>query len=141
MNQKIIPGSLERSFVMGTGRPLRMYESLVAAAAIGVSRAKWCRQNEQGATRANQVHMRAEGESAAFLVRQLAHAEHPDLSAFRLLWRTLGTALAGRSKLLLDPRIKGRRHVWMADPTALGAGKIESLRPTPRASPGRESDD
>jgi len=95
---------------------------------------------DQGATRGNQVHARAEGESAAFLVRQLAHAEHPDLSAFRLLWRTLGTALAGRPKLLLDPRIKGRRHVWMADPTTLGAGKIESLPPTPLAPPGRESD-
>ena len=96
---------------------------------------------DQGATRASQVHARAEGESAAFLVRQLAHAEHPDLSAFRLLWRTLGTALAGRPKLVLDPRIKGRRHVWMADPTTLGAGKIESLPPTPPAPPGRESDD
>ena len=86
---------------------------------------------DKGAGKADQVHARAEGESTAFLARQLAHAEHPDLSAFRLLWRTLGTALAGRPKLLLNPRIKGRRHVWMADPTTLGAGKFESLPPSP----------
>ena len=96
---------------------------------------------DQGATRASQVHARAKGESAAFLVRQLAHAEHPELSGFRLLWKTLGTTLAGRPKLVLDPRIKGRRHIWMAEPGALGAGKIESLAPNPLAAPGRESDD
>ena len=81
------------------------------------------------------------GKARAFLVRQLAHAEHPDLSAFRLLWRTLGTALAGRPKLVLDPRIKGRRHVWMADPTSARCGQDRIAAPTPPAPPGRESDD
>ena len=86
---------------------------------------------DQGATRASEVRSRTEGESAAFLMRQAAHAEHPELSAFRLLWSTLGVALADRPKLVLDPRIKGRRHVLMADPATLGAGKIDLLRPSP----------
>ncbi|MGC8643737.1 MAG: cation-translocating P-type ATPase family protein, partial [Isosphaeraceae bacterium] len=82
---------------------------------------------DQGATRASEVRSRSEGESGAFLFRQAAYAEHPELAAFRLLWRSLGNALANRPKLVLDPRIKGRRHVWMADPTTLGAGKLDSL--------------
>jgi regulator of protease activity HflC (stomatin/prohibitin superfamily) len=98
---------------------------------------------DQGATQASQVHARAKGESAAFLLRELAHAEHPDLSAFRLLSRTLGTALAGRPKLLLDSRIKGRRHLWMANPYMLGGAKIDSPLPPPppQAGAGRDSDD
>lgn len=88
---------------------------------------------DQGASKATEFRWRAEGESAAFLCRQAAYAGHPELASFRMLWKTLGNALAGRPKLVLDPRIKGRRHVWMADPTTLGAGKFETLPAMPQS--------
>jgi Cu+-exporting ATPase len=96
---------------------------------------------DHGTTRASQVSAQARGESAAFQLRQAAHAERPELSSFRLLWRTLGTALAGRPKLLLDSRIKGRRHLWAIDPSLLGRAKLDALTPSPPANPARESED
>jgi len=139
--REVVPAYREVSSAVSDVERYRNEAEAYAAEQSLQARAEAQSIRDQGASRADQVHARAEGESAAFLVRQLAHAGHPDLSAFRLLWRTLGTTLAGRPKLLLDPRIKGRRHVWMADPTTLGAGKIESLPPNPLAPPGRESDD
>ena len=73
-------------------------------------------------TRADQLQSRAEGDAQAFLARQSAHATGPELAEFRLLRDATVEALAGRPKLILDPRGAGRRHVWLADPGRLGAG-------------------
>jgi len=89
-------------------------------------------QRDAAATQATQLKNRAEGERRAFLARQSAHASRPDLSEFRLLWDTLASAFAGRSKLILDPRARGRRQVWLADPDRLGLGRALAQPPAER---------
>ena len=61
----------------------------------------------------------------------------PGLTEFRLLWSTLGLALADRPKLILDPRAGGRRQVWLADPERFGLDVLSPLSPTDR--PNRSS--
>ncbi len=67
-------------------------------------------------TRSARLIARAEGEKAAFLAKANAHGTHPQLTEFRLLWDTMGTTLSGRTKVILDGRTAGRRHLWLADP-------------------------
>jgi Cu+-exporting ATPase len=71
---------------------------------------------DAASAQAAQLVRRAEGEKGAFLAQAAAHAGNPALTEFRLLQDTLAAALAGRSKLILDRRAGGRRHVWLADP-------------------------
>ncbi|WP_422923573.1 HAD-IC family P-type ATPase [Singulisphaera sp. PoT] len=87
---------------------------------------------DSAAIRAAQLKGRAEGERRAFVARQSAHASQPQLTEFRLLWETLASAFAGRSKLVLDPRVRGRRQVWLADPERLGLGRALSTPPPQR---------
>jgi Cu+-exporting ATPase len=88
---------------------------------------------ESARTSAHQLESRAIGASRAFLARNAAHASQPELTEFRLLWEVLGTAFAGRPKLILDPRAAGRRHLWMADPGRIGPGRL--LPPAPEGEP------
>jgi Cu+-exporting ATPase len=94
-------------------------------------------QRDAAATRAEQLRARARGEQSAFLARVSAHAARPDLTEFRLLWDTLAAAYGDRSKLILDPKAGGHRHVWLADPERLGLGRVlmqppaESVAPEP----------
>jgi Cu+-exporting ATPase len=88
---------------------------------------------ESARTAAHQLETRAVGAGRAFLARNASHSSQPELTEFRLLWEELGTAFAGRPKLILDPRAAGRRHLWMADPARLGGGK--SLAPPPDREP------
>jgi regulator of protease activity HflC (stomatin/prohibitin superfamily) len=90
-------------------------------------------RRDEAATAAHGMQTRAEGDRLAFLARQQAHAARPDLTEFRLLWDALGSAFAGRSKLILDPRASGRRHVWLADPERIGLDRAAA--PVPE-SPG-----
>jgi regulator of protease activity HflC (stomatin/prohibitin superfamily) len=76
---------------------------------------------DNAATTAHQLESQATGEKAAFLLRQEAHATHPDLTEFRILWNTIATSYAARSKVILDPRAAGRRTLWLADPARFGA--------------------
>ncbi len=59
---------------------------------------------ESARTSAHQIRSRADGAARAFLARQMAHAEQPELTEFRLLREQVGAALAGRAKVILDPR-------------------------------------
>ena len=88
---------------------------------------------ESARTAAHQLESRAVGASRAFLARNASHASQPELTEFRLLWEELGTAFAGRPKLILDPRAAGRRHLWMADPSRIGGGRL--LAPPPESEP------
>jgi Cu+-exporting ATPase len=74
---------------------------------------------------------RAQGEKTAFLAKAAAHDAAPALSEFRLLCDTLATILPGRSKLILDPRAAGRRHLWIADPEGLSPVLGRALEPAP----------
>jgi Cu+-exporting ATPase len=88
-------------------------------------------------TRSGRLVSRARGERGAFLAQATAHALHPRLTEFRLLWDTLGTALPGRSKLILDRRAAGRRHVWLADSEQFAPSLGRALAPLaaePRAA-------
>jgi P-type Cu+ transporter len=90
---------------------------------------------DAAATLARQLRSRAEGGKFAFLARQAAYAARPDLTEFRLLWDAIATSFAGRPKLILDGRARGRRHVWLADPDRLGRaampGAIDMVGPEP----------
>jgi regulator of protease activity HflC (stomatin/prohibitin superfamily) len=94
---------------------------------------------DAAAINSRQLRSRAEGERRAFLARQSAHADRPDLTEFRLLWDTLATTFAGRPKLILDPRAGGRRQVWLADPERLGLGR--ALAPAPVDPVDQEPED
>jgi len=80
-------------------------------------------RRDESQVRAHRLQSRAEGESRAFLARQASHASQPALTEFRLLWDTLAAAMAGRSKLILDPRASGRSHIWLADPERFGLNR------------------
>ncbi len=67
-------------------------------------------------SRAAKLVARSLGEQGAFLAKAAAHGAQPGLTEFRLLSDTLAVALAGRSKLIIDRRVTGRRHLWLADP-------------------------
>jgi Cu+-exporting ATPase len=71
---------------------------------------------------------RARGESTAFLAKSAAHGAAPALFEFRLLCDTLAAILPDRSKLVLDSRAAGRRHLWLADPEALSPALSRALR-------------
>jgi P-type Cu+ transporter len=75
----------------------------------------------------HRLRSRAEGDRLAFLARLRSHAARPELTEFRLLWDALGAALAGRTKLILDPDAAGRRHLWLADPEKFGLGRAVPL--------------
>jgi Cu+-exporting ATPase len=91
---------------------------------------------ESARTTAHRLESRAEGAARAFLARQSAHAEQPDLTQFRLLREEIGAAFAGRLKLILDPRSGGRRHLWLADPDQIGGGRLGRMPPSaPEAEP------
>jgi len=89
-------------------------------------------------TRAAQLVAGRLGEKGAFLAKAAAHGSQPALTEFRLLWNTMATTLAGRPKLILDQRVAGRRHLWLADPERLNP----LLNPLPdRALPPPELGD
>jgi len=80
---------------------------------------------------------RAEGDRQAFLARVSPHSARPDLTEFRLWWDTLAVALAGRPKLLLDPKAGGRGHVSLSAGTELAP--VPSWEtPGPRSGTTRE---
>ena len=77
---------------------------------------------------------RASGESDAFLNQLSARATHPALTDHRLYWEAIASALAGKSKVVLDPDEAQRRHLVVSDfplgeaPPALNA----AIGSTPR---------
>jgi Cu+-exporting ATPase len=95
-------------------------------------------RRDSAAALAAQLKGRAEGQRRAFLAQSSAHAARPGLTEFRLLRETLALALAGRPKLILDPRAGGRRHVWLADPARLGLGPIQAAEAATPAPPEPE---
>jgi Cu+-exporting ATPase len=95
-------------------------------------------ERDASASQAFALQSRAEGERDAFADQQRAHAVNPGLTEFRLLWETLGTSLAGRTKLILDPRAGGRRQIWMGGNGPLGPGWPAPLGEPPAIPSGGE---
>jgi Cu+-exporting ATPase len=59
----------------------------------------------------------AKATGAAFLTRLAVRGTSPGLVDFRLFWDTVGTALAGREKLLIDsPGVPTRSALWLIPP-------------------------
>ena len=75
------------------------------------------------------------GEKGAFLARVSAHGLQPALTEFRLLWDTLASTLAGRSKVILDQRVSRQ-----ATPLACRSRAARTLLPG-RALPAPDLDD
>ncbi len=67
--------------------------------------------------------------------RSTAHAAHPALTEFRLLWDTMAATLAGRPKVILDRRAAGRRHLWLADPERWNSRLTRVLDPARAGRP------
>jgi Cu+-exporting ATPase len=58
----------------------------------------------------------AEGDAESFLRRRAAYETQPRLTQWRMFMETVGAALAGHPKLLLDRAAHGRRHVLLGVP-------------------------
>jgi regulator of protease activity HflC (stomatin/prohibitin superfamily) len=93
-------------------------------------------RRDSASTTAHRLTTRAEGDRHAFLAQQSAHAGHSALTDFRLLWNTLATSYAGRTKLILDAKAAGRRHIWLADPERFGLEKMLTPPAPAPAEPG-----
>jgi regulator of protease activity HflC (stomatin/prohibitin superfamily) len=100
-----------------------------AAEQSWVGKAEAQSRRDAAATESTRLSSRAKGDRAAFLAQQAPHADRPDLTDFRLLYDALGASLAGRPKVLLDPRLAGRRQLWLADPERFGLGRAAVLQP------------
>lgn len=87
-----------------------------ATAQVWVARAEARVRRDAASARGHRRKTRAEGDRLAFLARVSSHAARPDLTEFRLWWDTLAASLAGRPKLILDPKAGGRGHAALSDP-------------------------
>jgi hypothetical protein len=65
----------------------------------------------------------ARGQPPALVYQDYANNRHSaldllaGLTDFRLFWDTLGAALQGREKMIIDAEhVQGRRHLWLVDP-------------------------
>ena len=75
---------------------------------------------------------RAGGEADAFLARVPARSAFPTLTDQRLYWEVVAAALAGKSKVVLDPAQGGRRHLVLPDGTPSSLLRAGTL---PRTGP------
>jgi regulator of protease activity HflC (stomatin/prohibitin superfamily) len=67
------------------------------------------------ATQAERVN-KADGEAAAFRLRQSAHTANPSLTDLRLYLDTVQATLVNKDKMILDPSAAGRRQLFLANP-------------------------
>jgi Cu+-exporting ATPase len=121
---EVVPAYRDVSAAVSDVERFRNDAEAFAAERRWQARGEAAARRDLAAAESARLKARAEGDRGAFQARQLAHAERPDLTEFRLLWDALGTAYAGRPKVILDPRAAGRRHLWLADP-----GRFNLARP------------
>jgi Cu+-exporting ATPase len=136
--REVVPAYRDVSAAVSDAARFRNEAEAYAAETRLTARAEAQSRRDTAAARACQLARRAEGERRAFTALASAHAARPALTEFRLLWDTLAAALAGRPKLILDPRASGRRNLWLIDPARLGP--LRPVEPT-RVPASPEPDD
>jgi len=114
--REVVPAYRDVSAAVSDVERFRNDAEAFAAERRWGARGEAAARRDLAAAKSSRLEARAEGDRKAFLARQRAHADRPDLTEFRLLWDTLGTVYAGRPKVILDPRAAGRRQLWLADP-------------------------
>ncbi len=137
--REVVPAYRDVSAAVSDAERYRNEAEGYAAEQEWGARAEAQARRDSAATAAHRLKRRADGQSRAFLARLSAHALRPDLTEFRLFWDAQGATFAGRSKLIVDPRAGGRRHVWLADPDRLGLGR--ALAPAPVETRGQIPED
>ncbi|MGE3819657.1 MAG: cation-translocating P-type ATPase family protein, partial [Isosphaeraceae bacterium] len=118
--REVVPAYRDVSAAVSDATRYRNEAASYATALRLSAKAEAQARRDAAAALSAQRKARAEGDRQAFVARASARARHPELTEFRLLFDTLGTAFAGRPKLILDSRAGGRRHLWLADPERFG---------------------
>jgi Cu+-exporting ATPase len=87
----------------------------------------------------------ARANGAAFLFRLVTRAGSPGLVDFRLFWDSVGAAMAGREKLLVDsPNVPMRSALWFIPPDIARPifqpqrGRGDASSPRDEESPSRQ---
>ncbi len=65
---------------------------------------------------AEQLRQRAIGQVERLKVMLAASREHPELSRHQLYWRAVIEALEAKPFTLIDPKLEGRRQIFLGDP-------------------------
>ncbi|MCA9116133.1 MAG: cation-translocating P-type ATPase family protein [Planctomycetaceae bacterium] len=73
---------------------------------------------------ATEVRQQAAGAAARFRSLRNSWQQQPALTGSELYWNMITEALAGRPLTVLDPRAGGRRHLLLASPEEIGAGRL-----------------
>ncbi len=73
----------------------------------------------------------ATGDAASFALIENAHAAAPRLTEWRMFLDTLGEAMPGKKKIILDARSGGRRHLMIGLPESLPSGLLPLTESNP----------
>ena len=65
---------------------------------------------------AEQLRQRAIGQAERLKAMLAASRGHPELSRHQLYWRTVVEALEAKPFTLIDPKLEGRRQIFLGDP-------------------------
>lgn len=103
--------------------------------ALPRSRGEQARRLSDAQAYALEKGARAEGDARRFAEVALAASRSPELTGYRLFLETVETGLAGKRKIVADPKVnRGGYHLWLfapdRAPTPLGDAK-----PAPRPMP------
>jgi regulator of protease activity HflC (stomatin/prohibitin superfamily) len=97
--------------------------------ALGAGQAAVARERAQAESEARKA--RAAGAADAFLALEQARAGFPALADRRLYEETLAQALAGKSKIVLEPGKADRRLLWISDlPTGSSVPELKAALPS-----------
>jgi regulator of protease activity HflC (stomatin/prohibitin superfamily) len=139
--REVVPAYRDVSAAVSDSERLKNQAHAEAAQVHWSAIAEAAATRDKAKVQAGLLTSRAKGQSAAFAAKAQAHSRAPALTEFRLLSDTLAATLAGRSKLILDPKAHGRRHLWLADPELLGPASRRALEPNSRPTRAPEPDD
>ncbi|MFO0959765.1 MAG: SPFH domain-containing protein [Isosphaeraceae bacterium] len=114
--REVVPSYRDVSAAQADAERYRNEAEAFAAERVSAAKAEAAERLDAAEARANRLARKAEGEHDAFLDRRQARSGRADLTDFRLLSDAWAASLAGREKLILDPRASGRRQIWLADP-------------------------
>jgi hypothetical protein len=77
----------------------------------------------------------AVGEAARFESLLAAHRSNQPLTRIQMYWDTVERVLSVRPLTIIDPKVAGRRNLYLIDPDRFGAGNSVLL---PQAQPEPE---
>jgi regulator of protease activity HflC (stomatin/prohibitin superfamily) len=73
----------------------------------------------------------ATGDAESFALIESAHSAAPRLTEWRMFLETLGEAMPGKKKIILDARSGGRRHLMIGLPESLPSGLLPLTESNP----------